>query len=62
MPTLDMGINKRPADRMTSNSHAADSVRLRKSRNERYWERLAWRMHGRYDGLCHMYDASTTSA
>jgi len=45
---------------------AADSVRLRRSRNERYGERLPWRMHGRYDdgrtGPCHMYDASTTSA
>jgi hypothetical protein len=39
---------------------------LEESRNERYRERLPWRMHGRYDdgrtGLCHMYDASTTLA
>ncbi len=32
----------------------------------RYWERLPWQMHNRYDdgehGPCHMYDALTTSA
>ena len=49
-----------------SSAHPADSVRLPRSRNERYCERLPWRVRARYDdgrtGLCPMYDVSTTSA
>src|SRR5215469_17200440 len=30
-------------------AYAADGARLRRSCNERYRERLPWRMHGRYD-------------
>jgi hypothetical protein len=60
---LCMFMHRRPrGDR----PHLVDSVRLHRSRNERYLERLPWRMHGRYDhgrtGRCHMYGASTTSA
>jgi transposase-like protein len=50
----------------SSSAHTADSPRFAEVPNEKYSERLPWRMHGRYDdgrtGLCRMCDASITSA